>query len=297
MNTTKKNTTKSPLPFMILATLLLAGIAIGAEKTKDAPLKEQPIRLTGSIAIQQPESSKAGETKNVEAIAEIAKMTMESYDHKFELIKSIAIYTSALIGIAFAILAFLGVREFTQVTGVLRREHGEMMDTLKKETQHFSELNQALEKQKAEASRTIHALVRINAVSMKMTFYLSTGCTDNQLLRVMERELSAVCDEYASIDPRLAGWAYNIQAYIFKRLYGAKVALESAEFAIKVDPANDSAWFNAACYAALTGDKDKCLKYLVEAIRRYDGYRKDAATDGDFTALREDPSFRHLLQG
>jgi quercetin dioxygenase-like cupin family protein len=56
-------------------------------------------------------------------------------------------------------------------------------------------------------------------------------------------------------------------------------------------PGEWQGWFNAACFEAVTGHKDKAIEYLKRAIELDSEAAKLARTDSDFDSIRNDPEF------
>jgi hypothetical protein len=61
-----------------------------------------------------------------------------------------------------------------------------------------------------------------------------------------------------------------------------------------VYPDNVTAWYNAACAAALTGDKEAALEFLTEAAARHLDDPGLLYDDADLESLRELPAFAEI---
>jgi tetratricopeptide (TPR) repeat protein len=57
----------------------------------------------------------------------------------------------------------------------------------------------------------------------------------------------------------------------------------------------DYAFYGLALLAGMTGDADRCIEHLTEAIRLNGQYRLQARNDSDFDSVCEDPRFTELL--
>lgn len=66
--------------------------------------------------------------------------------------------------------------------------------------------------------------------------------------------------------------------------------------AIESFPEHPKPYYNLACLDALMGRTDEALANLTEAFKRSDALRLEAASDGDFANLREDPRFDALVR-
>ena len=71
---------------------------------------------------------------------------------------------------------------------------------------------------------------------------------------------------------------------------------EAVELAIARDPEAWQGVYNAACLAALGGDRDAAVDYLRRAVAAGgDEVRTYASTDADFDSIRDDPLYREAL--
>ena len=94
---------------------------------------------------------------------------------------------------------------------------------------------------------------------------------------------------------------HNVSLYIDMGLLYTKQseyekALDAYHQAIVQDPGNATAYYNAACVAALLGDVEEACRKLDTAIELHSPYRKMAATDSDFSAIRDTPEFRKRVR-
>ena len=63
---------------------------------------------------------------------------------------------------------------------------------------------------------------------------------------------------------------------------------------LKKDTA-DYAFYGLALLASMTGENQKCIEHLTEAIRLNSQYRIQARSDSDFNGVADDPRFTELL--
>jgi tetratricopeptide (TPR) repeat protein len=61
------------------------------------------------------------------------------------------------------------------------------------------------------------------------------------------------------------------------------------------DKTADYAFYGLALLASMTGDTQKCIDHLTEAIRLNPRNRIQGQTDSDFADVADDPSFTELL--
>ena len=66
--------------------------------------------------------------------------------------------------------------------------------------------------------------------------------------------------------------------------------------AIVQEPDNATAYYNAACIAALAGDVDEASRNLEIAIDLHPPYREMAITDSDFSTIRHSPEFQKCVE-
>ena len=77
-------------------------------------------------------------------------------------------------------------------------------------------------------------------------------------------------------------------------------ALEAAHAALKVakpgDPQKARAYYNIACYKALSGMHEEALNNLSQAILLRDWYKAVARADPDFNSTRNNPGFSRRFE-
>ncbi|MBN2579271.1 MAG: tetratricopeptide repeat protein [Pirellulales bacterium] len=98
----------------------------------------------------------------------------------------------------------------------------------------------------------------------------------------------AVTASPADIQIRLAlGWCY-------KRTGKIHLAIEALEGALASEPDEPLLRYNLACYCSLSGQKQRALRYLSQALTLAPGYRHLIDDETDFDPLRDDPDFQAL---
>jgi tetratricopeptide (TPR) repeat protein len=83
------------------------------------------------------------------------------------------------------------------------------------------------------------------------------------------------------------GWCY-------KRTGRLNLAIGALDAALATDPGNALLHYNLACYWSLSGEKDRVLEYLGEALEIDDSYRLLIDEEPDFDPLRNDRDFLAL---
>jgi hypothetical protein len=74
-------------------------------------------------------------------------------------------------------------------------------------------------------------------------------------------------------------------------------ALATMADGVEQRPDNASVRYNAACFAALAGEKDLAVEYLRTALELDPSLAENARADSDLDPLRGDPLFESLLAG
>ena len=72
-------------------------------------------------------------------------------------------------------------------------------------------------------------------------------------------------------------------------------AREEFQAILKQDGNADYAFYGLAVLSSMTGDSQKCLEHLTEAIRQNPRNRSQARADSDFQDMADDPRFTELL--
>lgn len=72
-------------------------------------------------------------------------------------------------------------------------------------------------------------------------------------------------------------------------------AREHFEQILLVNNAADYAFYGLALLASMTGETEKCIEHLTEAIRLNADTRFQARSDSDFDSVADDPRFTDLL--
>jgi len=250
--------------------------------------------LQQRIAALEQQIQNGGSTGNeVQAIAEIARLTMENYESKFDLIKAglgMAAGLLALVLAGLGLLGYKGVREeVRRVLIPLEEQHAELKQRVQEEQEKFRTLTQHLE-------GTIDTEKNVQGLMYTVAAYVDlSDATDDARLRQALAYVKKVIETIRPPDPKILAWALDIQGYLLRRLRaGVHAALESVERSISLDPDNPRALYNGACYAALAGWREKWTIWLGRAVALDPEFRQLAAEDADFEGVRDDPAFKKL---
>jgi tetratricopeptide (TPR) repeat protein len=72
-------------------------------------------------------------------------------------------------------------------------------------------------------------------------------------------------------------------------------AREQFDFILKKDKEADYAYYGLSVLSSMTGERERCLEHLTEAIRLNGRNRIQARSDSDFQDMSDDPRFTELL--
>jgi tetratricopeptide (TPR) repeat protein len=102
-------------------------------------------------------------------------------------------------------------------------------------------------------------------------------------------------------DKAIATYDGNVDAMLNKamakkRLGATLEALSLVSAVLALEPENDRAWYNGACYKAILGRPvEEIVTDLRKAIQLVPRYREIAASDEDFRRVANEPRFRELV--
>jgi len=260
---------------------------------KVGSLDQLPVLEHRFETLEREVSKRASTAADVRAVTEVAKMTMASYESKFELLVTFGATVSVIVGLIFSGLAAFG---YAQILRPLKKLHEEMREHVEEAKQEHLALTNNINKLEGEARANIQGLIFTTSAYSNVTQYRTGGQEDESWLRLAARDLKRIFEVIEPHEPKIVAWAHTINAYVLYRTHGAQVALESIECALKLSPNTLShlVWFNAACYAAKLEDKKKWVRYLSTAIDQDRVARKMAIDDSHFNGVRDDPEFKRL---
>ena len=81
----------------------------------------------------------------------------------------------------------------------------------------------------------------------------------------------------------------------YYQLGDAKKAIDYYDQALKIDPEDESVWYNKACAHSLMNKKSEALADLKRAVELNPSYRESAKSDKDFEKLWEDQDFKDII--
>jgi len=98
----------------------------------------------------------------------------------------------------------------------------------------------------------------------------------------------------AQLDPKNPH-VYHMRAWAYNGLGNKRQTLEDFDKSLVLDPNNSWTHWNIAAYYALSGEKDKSIAALRNAIRINDSLRQKAKMDKNFQSLWNDGDFKKLV--
>ena len=144
-----------------------------------------------------------------------------------------------------------------------------------------------------EALACLNKLINYLPQSPEISFFwLLRGIVLRKLKRYEEALHSF--DKALKFKPDYDQAWYN-RGIVLGNLNRYKEALESYDKALEFKPDNDEAWYNKACLYALQNNVELAMENLAQAIRLKAEYREIAKTDSDFDNIREESSFKCLI--
>jgi tetratricopeptide (TPR) repeat protein len=111
---------------------------------------------------------------------------------------------------------------------------------------------------------------------------------------VLDR-LSSLLQKQDPQDRATAAYAYDILGFAQLKTGNVSAALESARKSIAFSPKNDTALYNAACYAAKLHLIDTSVGFLERAIEEDQHHLASAKSDPDFDSIRGSAEFTRLV--
>lgn len=271
-------------------------------------MKDQSKRLEQRVdLLEQRLGNRENNTGEVLAVGETARMLMASFESKLDLIKTIVGIVSIVAVLIVTGFGFFGIREIGHVTAPLLAEHGKLQKAIQEGLDNLAKLEARLKTREEEALKFTGALrqaeesVQKNSQSLihvVAAFHYAYGRQSPDDYREALKEVDKIIEVIAPPDQTILAWAYRIQAYVLKRTIGSREALNSIECSLKHDPENVRSLYNAACYAALIGERGKWITFLTTATVREPALRMRAIEDADFVSVKDDSEFKRLtVQG
>jgi mannose-6-phosphate isomerase-like protein (cupin superfamily) len=92
-------------------------------------------------------------------------------------------------------------------------------------------------------------------------------------------------------------WPFQSESMTAYREQRYGDALEAVRRGLEHVPDSPGLNYNYACFATLAGDTgDETFRHLKRSVELFPPFRKQAPTDDDFAAVREDPRFEEALR-
>lgn len=291
------------LAVRLLASFIALGLAAHPALAQQ-PTTDRVAELQQKLeALEQQVQNRQTSMGEVLAVGEMARMTMNAYESKFDLIKTGLSVIVVFVGIVVGGFALFGYREWTQFTKPLKDEHEKLRNQIEDERGKLATLQAEcgqLENRAKETAGKLDVIKGDAEKNFKALPYMMSAFTyayalgKDMDLRDALKDLNKVINDIKPVDPKILAWAYGMQGYVLRRLVGAKEALKSIERSIELNSDNARSWYNGACYAALIGDKTESFRYLAGAIQRDPLLTKLATGDPDFNTVKEDTEFKRL---
>lgn len=292
---------------VICALVALTGFFVAAQQ----PMKNQSEKLDRRVdLLEQRLGGRESSTLEVQAVGETARMLMASFESKLDFIKIVVTIVSVVVALFVAGVGFFGIREIHHVTKPLRRltkelkeEHGKLQEAVQGERNNLAKVQEELTTLQDQAKKNMIALKTAEESAQKNSqglervvaaFLYAYGGRSPDDYREALKEVDKVIEVIKPPDQNILAWAYRIQAYVLKRTIGPREALNSVECSLNHDPDNVRSLYNAACYAALIGEKAKWISFLADATTREPALQNRAIEDGDFVSVKDDPEFKRL---
>ncbi len=288
-----KPSSKKILVFLILATTVFlvavekSNTQIIQEIPKPEKQKEDTTKENGLPAgAQSRDNKKAKEStpSDTDGVKEIAELVIASADTYIVVVTGIA-------GLLLAVAGFAGWSEWKKL-----REANKLYNSLSRKLQDLTVLGTITHRNLFywnEASRFL------------LQYWQQKEEGDKKILYESKFYLEIFLDNnIEKIEDKLfISFVYGFYGYVTRHIISERKGLEMCKKSVEYGPNNASSWYNAACYAAILGEKEDAIKSLTEAItlgdpyKNYKPYREEAKTDNDLTDhLGDQPEFLKLLE-
>lgn len=188
----------------------------------------------------------------------------------------------------------------------LKREHLELTgknikltEELKQKSDLLDKTNDQLQVEVKNTSSNFVALFHVATAYLNVTNYMiaiaQAGTDDTKMKFLLSAALASaldsmndVFDKYKPTDQKLLSWAYVIRGTVFHLQQEYGLALRDLEIGLETSPDNNNAQYNAACSAALLGNKDKAIKYIEKVIKSRPERLAEAKNDPDLALIKDE---------
>lgn len=258
-------------------------------------------------------------SKKVDQIAKIADMTLKGVADHSDLVTTL---WKVLVGIATltaGILTFLGYDNSQNV----KKSKAAYDDLLRDSTAKFEKITEDYEKIKAYndkfTKQTVadHRVMMFSnraAIKVELAVDLlekaklldkakpseakeAAELTDNANRKFVaaKNEIKEVLKDNEPIDPAVGSWTYSLYGYTQYKTDELNSALASAKKSLGFSMANETALYNAACYAAKLQLSQESIEYLKLAVKLNPDNLTDAKGDADFDAIRKSQAYNDFV--
>ena len=273
---------------MLLSCVLSKAEEVSRKSGPDGGDQQKDVIFLSNSSLSSHSNGPGNIPKQMNAL-EFAKMVMEDYRGKFDFIKTLIVWASAVIVFLIGGFGIGGLVQISNIRKELRAEHDIRLQKLESHLATITEEKEKLEVLTGGLSRTLQSLSYVmNALDL-------IRYDDRTKLRRAQRYIDKVLEKLKPDLVELIRSSYTIRGFIQKRLVGPRLALESVEAVINYDE-DGHIYYNAACYAALDGQQEKWPHFLNESIIRDPGYLELALRDPDFEGVRATEEFKEVTR-
>ena len=251
-------------------------------------------------------------SRETEAILQVSDRTLREVEKHTDFLAALWKWTTIVSSMVAAGIALVGIKSFRDLSAAKDRA----LKVVERADQAANRANDAV--------KTMEARFDKLSKEMSSNFFVMMGCLSVQgPLDAMaaersrpgnaaggdsaleKRETAAykkVLDRISSLlhkqdpqDPATAAYAYDILGFAQFKTGNVSAALESAKKSIAFSPKNDTALYNAACYAAKLHLIDMSVGFLERAIEEDQHHLASARSDPDFDSIRGSAEFTRLV--
>lgn len=226
---------------------------------------------------------------DLDAVTEVSNAAIAAAKDELDQTKWVFTAGSVVISVLIAGIGFLG---FQNVKGIAEGVKREARSRIDGELRVFRETINAA----AELAVRTQAALRMAYLAEKWS-----ESEDNRFSS-FSRAIDAIRDARSAAtklkDGRTVAWTHSFEAYCLRGQERYSEAVGEQLIAVQSEERDSLDLYNLACYQALNGQPEPAKKTLELAIGTAgDRYRRHAAGDPDFAAMRASGALDELLRG
>lgn len=239
----------------------------------------------------------------MEQIAKLADLTLKGVASHTEFLTKLWTLTTFVGGAIAVVLAIFGIRSIRDVQRLKEQAHTDIAEIKK----NFEQMSKDTTANHVVMMACYSAKLLVDsAIAIELRY--KSGKDDikaadksemereaNDLFKSAKDQLREVLQLNEPKDPAVGAWVYNLYAYALSEIGEFSQALTAAKKSLGFRPANASALYNAACYAALLHLAKESIDYLKQAVEHDHTFLNAAKTDPDFTAIRNSKEFKEFV--